>query len=147
MTYPRKEVWRVFQDDLRSIPGLGWLPHRWVERQQEGGRTKRVVIREAKFEKPPSSTFSLDFQEAFRLMDQSRDLSYPARDRWSLLDLPGANTAGTKVSKVAEFRLPAPVMPGEQARGANWPMVLLALGAILLVLGLLRAFLVARNRR
>ena len=89
-TSPTKRQTEEFQDDIRLVPGHGWLPFVWTSYSQNEGRTHRILVEQAEFDRPLAATaFQITLSEPFRLSDPTTDLPYPKAQRtWDLDNLP-----------------------------------------------------------
>lgn len=133
-TFKRGAVTMMINDDLRAIPGHGWLPFSWLMIVQNT-IVRKIVIREADLDRPPSRTaFALAFPEPVGMTDQARSVTYPPRRIWSLLDLPAPGSPGVRRYKLDESA-PPPAMPVARSRGWTlWPIAIVAV--VLLLAGL-----------
>lgn len=105
-------------DDLRQVPGAGWLPFKktsWL-----GGLVHQIVIREANCERPPGpEEFRLEFPKPRRMVDAAAKLVYREPQKvWDLFDLPSPGAQGVQPLRVAEppsggASHPSP-LPGER---------------------------------
>jgi hypothetical protein len=85
-----------FYDDIRAVPGRGWLPFQWT--YHVAGRAKRLVITQADFEKPPDrSEFRLEFPEARRMADLAKGLYYTEKQKtWDMAKLPSPSSPAVR---------------------------------------------------
>ena len=130
-TFKRGAVTMMINDDLRAIPGRGWLPFSWMMIVQDR-IVRKIVIREADLDRPPSrATFALAFPKPVGMTDQSRSVTYPPRRIWSLLELPAPGSPGVRKYKLDDSP-PPPAMPG--ARSRAWPVWPIAIIVIVLLI-------------
>ncbi len=126
-----------YLDDIRLIPGRGWLPYReswWYSYNRQGGQ---ILVREADFDKPPEdSAFALEFAEATSLVDSAKGLRYPARRSWNILHLPRGNAPGVEKVEYASIAADrVPLQPGELPAPPRYhPLIYGAIGLTLAVI-------------
>ena len=113
----------------------------------QGGKVvSRVAIRDIKLDPTPEkSVFRLEFPNAFSLYDEVRQRRYePPRKVWSLLELPGPNSAQAQVVENHGYE-PPPVMPGERPASfwTTWTIALATFGIVFIGAA---AFLFYRKR-
>jgi len=124
-----------FQDDIRLVPGHGWLPYTLTSRYSEKGVTNRIIIEQAEFDQPlPPGAFKLSLSEPALLSDPITNANYPKPQRvWDLDNLPSVNPNGPKATPrpmpKADAGPPAAVlqpMPGELTP-PRYPLTTIAL--------------------
>ena len=123
----------VTYDNLQFVANRGWLPFRRVHVIDDGKVVDWIEIDQVDCKtKPGASVFQLEFPEPVGLVDQARKLAYSRRKTWSLLDLPGPHSRGTKPAIPVSFP-PPPEMQGEDDSPSRWKIGLVLISAILLV--------------
>jgi hypothetical protein len=121
--------------DLEQVQGAGWLPRRRIHIIGPGAIVDRIVVTEIDTRhKPPPSTFQLDFPEPIGLVDGARKLVYPKRKSWSLLNLPGRSSPGTRPAIPSTYISPAD-LPGEVEAGPPWAIIVPVGVVVFLVAG------------
>ena len=134
---------QVNNDDLRESHG-SWLPYKRTTYMDDNRALIQVSIRQADLNVPPGrEVFRLEFPEPMPIIDSSRNLSYPARKTWSLLNLPSANSPKTRRLSITEFQPPSPAMPGER-RG--WPIASILMCSLGVGLAIFASFRIYRAR-
>ena len=142
-------VFEEFCEDIRQVPGHGWLPFLYT-RYDDEGRTKRVIVDQADFDHPPTEKdFTLSFSRPEVLFDPRTEQRYEGKHKdWNLDHLPPVVKDGApprRITKISQPRLPS--LPGE-IEGPSYPFttsVLAVLSVVALFL-LARAVLVRRSR-
>jgi hypothetical protein len=126
-------------DDVRQIPGRGWLPFReswWGSRENKAGQ---ILITEASFDRPPeASAFDVDFPEPITLVDEAKSVRYPARRAWNLASLPSPGGRGVEKVEFATIPLDAlPKLEGERTAGSRYQLLILGLTTLAATVALL----------
>ncbi len=130
--------------DFEHIANAGWLARRRLHVWASGQLADRIVVTEVDTTNRPSrSMFQLDFPEAVPLHDQARQLAHPKRKVWSLLNLPGASSPGTR--PVIPQSLSLGEMPGEMEPGFNW--LIIVAGMMVLAVAAAIVFFAMRGKR
>lgn len=126
-------------DDLRHIPGHGWLPFReswWHDLTSQGGR---IEITRASFgARPKRGSFGLEFPKAIPLYSEAQGMRFAPRKVWDVSDLPSDHSLGAE--KVQYASLPAsdvPKLPGEREPQSSSMLIILGVVALVLSAGLL----------
>ncbi len=107
----------VFQDDIRLVPGHGWLPYTHTSRFSDQGRTWRTIVEQAEFDKPlPPGAFKLTLSEPDFLPDPITGVAYPKPQKvWDLDNLPSVGPsrpmATPRPKSKAEAGRPAAILP------------------------------------
>jgi hypothetical protein len=126
-----------YLDDLRLIPGHGWLPFKQSWWYSVDGRGYQIVLGEANFESPPGeSAFALDFPKAISLVDAAKGIRYPPNRTWNVLRLPRTDSSG--VEKVEYSSIPddaVPKLPGEMPARSGYSLLILGAAAAALAVG------------
>jgi hypothetical protein len=134
------DVTYIFSD-LEHVAGAGWLPRRRLHVVGPGAIVDRIVITDIDVvNKPPRSTFQLDFPEPTTLFDEAKKLTYPKRKSWSLLNLP--SPTGSGVRPTMPFTRP-PELPDEAEPVSLRTKILFALVVLFLGIG---SFIVLARR-
>jgi hypothetical protein len=128
-----------FLDDLRLVPGHGWLPFKETQWNRQTGFATQIKIVEADFDKPPTpSKFVFEFPKPTRVIDEARGLRYPPQTKWDLSKLPSRASRGVqRVEQATITRDSIPLMPGEAETRHPYRWLILSLLVSLLAIGLL----------
>jgi hypothetical protein len=123
----------IVQERLQFVASAGWIPMRRLE--VIGEKTfHEYVLTEIDIERKLDATvFRLDFSDPIGLVDQARQLRYSPRSSWSLLDLPGPSSNGTKTVDLRPA-FAADDLPGESAPSTSWPIIAAAILGVLCLL-------------
>lgn len=74
--------------DIRHVDGRGWLPFTMTT-LREGGRTRRLIIKEASFDSPPpAAAFRIELDQPTKVANTAEGRSYTERRHIDLNDLP-----------------------------------------------------------
>jgi len=141
-------VFEEFCEDIRQVPGHGWLPFLWT--QYDGsGRTKRIIVEQADFDHPPTTKdFTLSFSRPEFFFDPRTNQQYQGLYKdWNLDHLPPlvkSSTPPTQATKTPGP--PLPDLPGEIEK-PTYPLTIsvLAILSVVALCLLVRAVLVRRS--
>ena len=138
-----------FCEDVRQVPGHGWLPFLWT-RYGGGGRTKRIIVDQADFDHPPTTKdFTLSFSRPEFFFDPRTNQQYQGYHKdWNLDHLPPLvkDSAPPPQANKAP-RPPLPDLPGEMDK-PTYPLTtgILAILSVVALFLLVRVVLVRRPR-
>ena len=123
-----------FLDDVRAVPGHGWLPFRATV-CMSGGRVKHVALRDVDFDRKPARTaFRLGFPEPIPMANMASGRAYKPRRVWDLDDLPAANSAAAQPIALPSPGAFQPDLPGErEAPGPPYSTYAAVAASILIV--------------
>lgn len=131
-------------DDIRKIPGRGWLPFVQTSWFQRGGNAKRIELRETDFSRESTTAdFDLHFPKPTALIDAARKIRYDKQTTWNLSNLP--SSVSPRAQKIEYSALPSdltPRMAGERKSGREYRLLIVGVAALLIAMAL-----VVLNRR
>lgn len=137
------DVTFVFSD-LAQVPNAGWLPRRRLHIIGPGSLVDRIVVTKIDIQSiPRPAEFQLDFPEAIALHDRARQLVYSRRKTWSLLNLPGQSSPGTRRA-IPRTYIPPAELPGEVEPGPPWIIIVSSAAIVFLILG---SIVIVRRRK
>lgn len=142
-------VFEEFCEDIRQVPGHGWLPFLWT-RHASDGRTNRIIVDQADFDHPPTAKdFTLSLSRPAVLFDPRTERQYEGKHKdWNLDHLPPVVTDGAPPRRITKIsQPPLPELPGEIDR-PSYPLTtsVLAILSVVALFLLARAVLVRRSR-
>lgn len=129
-------------DDVRHVPGRGWLPFKqswWSSFDDRGGQ---IVLTDASFDSTPAaSDLALTFPEPVGLINEAKSLRYPKRKTWDLSKLPSDHSSAVEKVRMATIPMSeVPQMPGEREGPGSRYDLLLAGFSLLALTGVLIAW-------
>ncbi len=135
----------IHQDDVRQVPGRGWLPYKQTFWYSEDNRCSQIQIETAHFEKPPNQdAFAMELSEETTIVDEGKSLRYPSRRVWNILKLPSPRSSGVEKAEVASISDDqVPKMPGELPVRTDYTWIIVGLIAV----GVGLALVLWRRRR
>jgi hypothetical protein len=116
----------IYLDDIRQVPGNGWLPFSRTVWFSNDGVTRRLLVDSADFRvRPDQSSFRLEFGRPVVVHDMVRMKTYPSETAWDLSRLPSSRAVGATSAPRAGSP-PAEPLPGERENPPFWPWLALA---------------------
>jgi hypothetical protein len=125
----------TINENIEFLPHAGWLPRRKKHIIGPGSIADWIVLTDIDITtKPAPAVFQLDFPEPIAVVNQANRLAYSPRKTWSLLSLPGPNSAGTKRVSMLPPPISTDELPGEiESSGFGWALVAALTVVVLLV--------------